>query len=110
MPMPGCTATRPAYRYTVEDSVYVAPDMHRRGVGLVLLKALVEAATARGFRQMIAVIGDSAQAASIGLHLAAVSITPAIWKMSVSNSAAGSIPVLMQLATRARSATSRATP
>jgi L-amino acid N-acyltransferase YncA len=62
---------RPAYRKTVEDSVYIAPDMHRRGIGLALLNALVEAATARGFRQMIAVIGDSAQAGSIGLHEAA---------------------------------------
>jgi phosphinothricin acetyltransferase len=62
---------RPAYHKTVEDSVYVAPDMHHRGVGLALLNALVEAATARGFRQMIAVIGDSNQAASIGLHRAA---------------------------------------
>jgi L-amino acid N-acyltransferase YncA len=60
---------RPAYRLTVEDSVYVAPAMHRRGVGRVLLAALIEAAAARGFRQMIAVIGDSTrQAASIGLH------------------------------------------
>jgi phosphinothricin acetyltransferase len=62
--------TRPAYRFTVENSVYVAPDRHRRGLGAALLNALVEAATARGFRQMIAVIGDSRQAASIGLHLA----------------------------------------
>jgi len=67
----GLYRERPAYRKTVEDSVYVAPDMHRRGVGLALLNALVEAATARGFRQMIAVIGDSAQVSSIGLHLAA---------------------------------------
>ena len=58
---------RPAYRKSVEDSVYVAADMHRRGVGVALLNALIEAATARGFRQMIAVIGDSTrQAASIG--------------------------------------------
>ncbi len=63
---------RPAYRKTVEDSVYVAADMHRRGVGVALLNALLEAATAHGFRQMIAVIGDSTrQAASIGLHEAA---------------------------------------
>ncbi len=63
---------RPAYRKTVEDSVYVAADMHRRGVGVALLDALMEEATARGFRQMIAVIGDSTrQAASIGLHEAA---------------------------------------
>lgn len=62
--------TRPAYRFTVEDSVYVAPDMHRRGVGKVLLVKLIEACTAMGFRQMIAVIGDSDQAASIGVHKA----------------------------------------
>src|ERR1022692_3065719 len=60
---------RPAYRLTVEDSVYIAPDSHRRGVGRALLAALIEAAAARDFRQMIAVIGDSTrQAASIGLH------------------------------------------
>jgi phosphinothricin acetyltransferase len=62
--------TRPAYRFTVEDSVYVAPDMHRRGVGKVLLEKLIEDCTAKGFRQMIAVIGDSDQAASIGVHKA----------------------------------------
>lgn len=62
--------TRPAYRFTVEDSVYVAPDMHRRGIGKVLLLKLIEACTALGFRQMIAVIGDSDQAASIGVHAA----------------------------------------
>jgi phosphinothricin acetyltransferase len=60
---------RPAYRLTVEDSVYIAPATHRRGIGRALLAALIEAAAARGFRQMIAVIGDSTrQAASIGLH------------------------------------------
>ena len=60
---------RPAYRLTVEDSVYIAPDRHRRGIGRALLTALIEATAARGFRQMIAVIGDSPkQAASIGLH------------------------------------------
>ena len=62
--------TRPAYRFTVEDSVYIAPDMQRRGIGIALLKALIEACTARGYRQMIAVIGDSDQAASIGVHKA----------------------------------------
>lgn len=61
---------RPAYRFTVENSVYVAPEMHRRGIGKVLLLALIEACTACGFRQMIAVIGDSDQAASIGVHRA----------------------------------------
>jgi len=62
--------TRPAYRFTVENSVYVAPDMHRRGVGKALLQQLIEECTARGYRQMIAVIGDSDQAASIGVHKA----------------------------------------
>jgi phosphinothricin acetyltransferase len=63
---------RPAYRLTIEDSVYIAPDQHRRGVGRALLAALIEAAERCGFRQMIAVIGDSGnQAGSIGLHEAA---------------------------------------
>jgi len=63
---------RPAYRQTVEDSVYIAPAMHRRGLGRALLAALIETAAAGGFRQMIAVIGDTTkQAASIGLHEAA---------------------------------------
>src|SRR5262249_52713430 len=62
--------TRPAYRFTVEDSVYVAPHMQRRGVGKALLRELIEACTALGFRQIIAVIGDSNQAASIGVHRA----------------------------------------
>ena len=59
---------RPAYRFTVENSVYVAHDLHRRGVGKALLEALIEACTKGGFRLMIAVIGDSRQAASIGVH------------------------------------------
>lgn len=62
--------TRPAYRFTVENSVYVAPESHRRGIGKALLLKLIEACTERGFRQMIAVIGDSNQAASIGVHRA----------------------------------------
>ena len=62
--------TRPAYRFTVEDSVYVAPHTHRRGVGKALLLKLIEVCTALGFRQMIAVIGDSNQPASIGVHKA----------------------------------------
>ena len=62
--------TRPAYRFTVEDSVYVAPDMQRRGIGIALLKRLIEECTSLGFRQMIAIIGDSDQAASIGVHQA----------------------------------------
>jgi L-amino acid N-acyltransferase YncA len=62
---------RPAYRWSVEDSIYVAPAMHRRGVGRVLLARLIAAAEADEFRQMIAVIGDSANAPSIELHRAA---------------------------------------
>lgn len=62
--------TRPAYRFTVENSVYVAAHMHRRGIGKALLERLIEECTARGYRQMIAVIGDSDQAASIGVHKA----------------------------------------
>jgi L-amino acid N-acyltransferase YncA len=59
---------RPAYKWSVEDSVYVAPDMHRKGMGALLLRALLAASTERGYRQMIAVIGDSAQIASIAAH------------------------------------------
>jgi len=60
---------RPAYRATVENSIYVAPDTQRRGVGRLLLEALIRACEAHGFRQMIAVIGDSAQTPSISLHM-----------------------------------------
>ena len=60
--------TRSAYRYTLEDSVYVREDYHGRGVGAALLEALIEGCTALGYRQMIAVIGDSAHQASISLH------------------------------------------
>ena len=63
--------TRLAYRYTLEDSIYVAPEFHGRGIGRALLDRLLAEATTRGFRQMIAVIGDSAQIASIALHRAA---------------------------------------
>jgi L-amino acid N-acyltransferase YncA len=59
---------RSAYRYALEDSVYVREDYHGRGVGAALLEALIERCTALGYRQMIAVIGDSAHAASINLH------------------------------------------
>jgi L-amino acid N-acyltransferase YncA len=60
--------TRPAYRFSVEDSVYVAPEAQRRGVGRALLIELIAEAERRGFRQMIAVIGDADQIASIELH------------------------------------------
>jgi len=61
---------RPAYRYTVEDSVYIDPVATGRGIGRQLLLALIEACAQAQFRQMIAVIGDSANHASIGLHRA----------------------------------------
>src|SRR5215510_13474606 len=61
---------RPAYRFTVEDSVYIAPEAQRRGLGRLLLEALIVESEACGYRQMIAVIGDSAQHASIALHAA----------------------------------------
>ena len=59
---------RIAYRYTVEDSVYIHPSAHGRGIGRLLLSELIAQAQARGFRQMVAVIGDSAQLPSIALH------------------------------------------
>ena len=59
---------RPAYRFTVENSVYLKPATHRRGIGLQLLQRLIAECEARGYRQMIAVIGDSANAGSIGVH------------------------------------------
>jgi phosphinothricin acetyltransferase len=59
---------RIAYRHTVEDSVYVHPRAQRHGIGRLLLTELIAQAEARGFRQMIAVIGDSAQDSSIALH------------------------------------------
>jgi len=60
--------TRSAYRYALEDSVYVRHDMHGRGVGSALLAELIRRCEALGYRQLIAVIGDSAHAASINLH------------------------------------------
>jgi phosphinothricin acetyltransferase len=62
---------RPAYRYSVEDSVYVAPSAQRRGVGRALLGTVIEACEKLGFRQMIAAIGGGTEhPASIGLHKA----------------------------------------
>lgn len=61
--------TRPAYRYSVEDSVYIAPAAQGMGVGRALLGALIDICQARGFRQMIAVIGGGTEhPASVGLH------------------------------------------
>jgi L-amino acid N-acyltransferase YncA len=64
----GAYRPRPAYRFTVENSVYLAPATHRRGIGTQLLRRLIAESEARGYRQMIAVIGDSANAGSIGVH------------------------------------------
>ncbi len=60
--------TRPGYRFTVENSVYIAPDAQGKGIGRLLLAQLISVCTARGFRLMVAVIGDSANFASIALH------------------------------------------
>jgi phosphinothricin acetyltransferase len=61
---------RRAYRFCVEDSIYLHPDAAGRGVGRALLAELIARCTAAGARQMLAVIGDSANAASIGVHRA----------------------------------------
>jgi L-amino acid N-acyltransferase YncA len=61
---------RAAYRYTAEDSVYVAPDTQGRGVGRAVLQAVLDACEQMGLRQVVAVIGDSENAGSIGLHSA----------------------------------------
>ncbi len=59
---------RPAYRFSVENSVYVAPGLEGRGVGRALLEALIARCTALGLRQMIAVVGDSGHLPSIAFH------------------------------------------
>jgi len=61
---------RPAYRFCVEDSIYLADKALGQGVGRLLLAELMAQCEARGSRQMLAVIGDSANAASIGVHRA----------------------------------------
>lgn len=62
--------TRPAYDWTLEDSIYIRPDAQGRGVGKALLSRLIAECQDLGYRQMVAVIGDSANAGSIGLHRA----------------------------------------
>ncbi|WP_374311011.1 N-acetyltransferase family protein [Dongia sp.] len=66
----GAYRPRTAYRFTVEDSIYLDPRFVGKGLGRALLARLIEDATALGKRQMIAVIGDSANHASIGVHRA----------------------------------------
>ena len=77
--------TRPAYRFTVENSIYVSPETGRRGIGRLLLQALMARCEALGYRLMVAVIGDSGNAGSIGVHKACgfahAGLLPAIgWK------------------------------
>lgn len=60
--------TRSAYRFAAEDTVYVAPEAQRRGIGAMLLSSVIERCSATGLRQLVAVIGDSGNAGSIGLH------------------------------------------
>jgi len=59
---------RPAYRFSAEDSIYLHPDASGKGVGKELLAVLCAQAEAAGIRKLIAVIGDSANAASVGVH------------------------------------------
>jgi L-amino acid N-acyltransferase YncA len=66
----GSFRPRPAYRFCVEHSVYAHPDARRTGVARLLMVELIARCEQAGARQMVAVIGDSANAASIGLHRA----------------------------------------
>jgi L-amino acid N-acyltransferase YncA len=61
---------RRAYDWCVEDSIYVAPEFHRKGIGRLLLTHLIAEAQRRDFRQMLGVIGDSANTASVAVHAA----------------------------------------
>jgi phosphinothricin acetyltransferase len=61
---------RAAYRFTAEDTVYVRPDAVGHGLGRALLGAVIEGCEALGLRQLMAIVGDSGNAASIGLHRA----------------------------------------
>jgi phosphinothricin acetyltransferase len=76
---------RPAFRYTLEDSIYLDPAAQGRGLGRLLLAELMARCTALGVRQLLAVIGDSANQGSIGLHRACgfspLGVMPAVgWK------------------------------
>lgn len=59
---------RPAYRFSVEDTIYLAPELHRKGLGRALLAELLARLEAVGVRKAMAVIGDSANAGSVGVH------------------------------------------
>ena len=61
---------RPAYRYSVEDSIYLAPDLQRKGLGRALMAELLAQFEAVGIRKVMAIIGDSANAGSVGIHQA----------------------------------------
>jgi L-amino acid N-acyltransferase YncA len=61
---------RRAYDWSVEDSIYIAPEFHRKGIGRLLLTRLVAESETLGFRQMLGVIGDTANTASIAVHAA----------------------------------------
>ena len=78
----GIYRTRPAYRYTVENSIYVATGHSGRGIGSALMPALIEGCAAAGKRQIVAVIGDSENTGSIRLHekfgFARVGLLPAV--------------------------------
>ena len=81
----GAYRPRQAYRFTVENSIYIAPDQQGAGIGRILLPALIKRLEAGGFRLIVAVIGDSANAASITLHarcgFAHAGLLPAVgWK------------------------------
>jgi L-amino acid N-acyltransferase YncA len=67
----GAYRPRPAYRFTVEDSIYLRRDCVGQGIGRALLAALIAGCERAGARQMVAVIGDSGNAASIRLHAGA---------------------------------------
>lgn len=62
--------SRPGYRFTVENSIYIAPEAQGAGVGRALLRALIDICTRAGYRRMIAVIGDGGNDGSLGLHRA----------------------------------------
>ena len=71
---------RPAYRYCVELSVYLAPEARGRGIGRTLMQALIDRARAMGLRHLIGAIGDSANTASIALHTAAGFREAGVWR------------------------------